>query len=312
MATQNQSSEYRVSVTAKIILITLSLLSFNLLACDLLNDIIFQIKDRGEKQNKPIYAPGQVGGSEDLPPGNEQPAGDQAQANSPTVQSEKTIIIPQGNPEGNIKPVGFKNIGTQAFTVQPWTYEPFDESLPPILPNASTVAFPGDTGYLSLPLGSYTWCYWWELGDINEDGNMEYAYAIDEREVILDASDTDDLDFAEKVELSVLSGQGEKLGLCGMDISPFMVEQQHVDTIKGAILVMGHDGDYVVLTGPITILYWYIHAEQQIVAGGPREITPPEMVTIPAGQNQKFLLYEYQQDHPGDWNLYIMLISVDQ
>jgi hypothetical protein len=121
-----------------------------------------------------------------------------------------------GNDSGLLKPVGFINIGATAATVMAWTYFPLNSEVPAIPSDASTVAFPGGnpSSHLSLPMGTYTWCYHWELGDVNDDGMIEYAHAIDNRVVILDPSDTDDMDLAEEVVLSVPPGMNEFPGVC--------------------------------------------------------------------------------------------------
>jgi hypothetical protein len=78
------------------------------------------------------------------------------------------------------------------------------------------VASPGGnpSSYLSLSLGTYTWCYWWELGDINNDGMIEYAHALDGRSVLLDGSDSDTLEFAETVTLGAPTMAGDIPGKC--------------------------------------------------------------------------------------------------
>ena len=127
-----------------------------------------------------------------------------------------TSVIDAGNSTGNLKPVGFLNTGTVAATVMAWTYIPLNSAIPAVPSNASTVAFPGGnpSSHLSLPLGTYTWCYHWELGDVNNDGMIEYSHAIDTREVTLDESDPDDMDLAEHVGISVPPGTKEFPGVC--------------------------------------------------------------------------------------------------
>jgi hypothetical protein len=232
---------------------------------------------------------------------------------------EPTPLVGSSSPGstggGNLKPVCFLNTGTIPATVMAWTYIPLNTESPALPSDASTVASPGGnpSACLSLPLGTYTWCYHWELGDINKDGMIEYAHALDERPVVLDESDTDDLDLAEKVILSAPADIGLSFGVCGMDISQYVVAQNHADNIKGALINMGHDGDSVSLRGPITIIYWYIYnTKEQIFADTPREYFTPEMVVIPAGETWTFVLVDGRDEHPGDWNVYIWLVSVDE
>ena len=255
-----------------------------------------------------------------LPPGNSMPGGDQAAPGDPTSAPALPIVPGGGGSESTLKPVSFRNLGTVAFTVSAWTYEPLDSADPPIPSNASTVAMPGGntSSSLSLPLGTYTWCYWWELGDINEDGMIEYAHALDERPVTLDQADSDDLSLAETVDLAAPADTGISFGLCGFDISQFVVDQLHADKISGALITMAHDTDFITLRGPITISYWYIHVaegigpEVGIGPGVPTVITVPVIVVIPAGETRTYELVERRGDHPGDWNMYIWLISVDE
>jgi hypothetical protein len=141
---------------------------------------------------------------------------------------------------------------------------------------------------------------------------IEYAHALDERTVVLDESDTDDLDLAEKVTLSAPADFGLSYGVCGMDISQYVVAQNHADNISGAAINMGHDGDSVTLRGPITITYWYAHAEQEIQPGVTVEWTVPEVVVIPAGETWTYVHVDGHDEHPGDWNVYIWLVSIDE
>jgi hypothetical protein len=151
-----------------------------------------------------------------LPPGNLVPGGIMGTANDYTPTPNLTGDQGGGNDSGLLKPVGFINIGATAATVMAWTYFPLNSEVPAIPSDASTVAFPGGnpSSHLSLPMGTYTWCYHWELGDVNDDGMIEYAHAIDNRVVILDPSDTDDMDLAEEVVLSVPPGMNEFPGVC--------------------------------------------------------------------------------------------------
>ena len=254
-----------------------------------------------------------------LPPGNSMPGGDQAAPGDPT-SAPALPVVPGGGGSGlPLKPVGFRNLGTVAYTVSAWTYVPLDPADPSIPSNASTVAVPGGntSSSLSLPLGTYTWCYWWELGDINEDGMIEYAHALDERPVTLDQADSDDVSLAETVDLAAPAETGISFGLCGLDFSQFVVNQLHADQINGALITMAHDTDYITLRGPITISYWYIHVaegigpEVGIGPGVPTVTTVPVIVVIPAGGTKTYELVERRGDHPGDWNMYIWLISVD-
>ena len=142
-------------------------------------------------------------------------------ASDPTIQpASPSDIAPPGGPAGGelpLKPVCFLNTGTIPATVMPWTYIPLNTVTNAIPSNASTVAFPGGnpSACLSLPMGTYTWCYHWELGDRDGDLYIDYAHAIDSYPVLLDGSDFDSLDLAEKISLSVPPVSGELPGRCG-------------------------------------------------------------------------------------------------
>jgi hypothetical protein len=253
--------------------------------------------------------------SPDLPPGDSDPGGVQAEPedNLPSAVPFGGSGVGDGGSGGALKPVVFHNLGTVAYTVSPWTYAPPNSSPSAASSTVSTVAIPGGntSSSLSLPLGTYTWCYWWELGDINNDGMIEYAHALDERPVTLDESSSDDLEFAVSVDLSA-PVDSPLFGFCGLDFAPFVVEQYHVDSIRGAYIGLAHDRDTITVRGPITFIWWYVHAEVQIAPGVATETTTPEVVTLAAGETLSFELVEYRGDHPGDWNLYLWLISVNE
>lgn len=114
------------------------------------------------------------------------------------------------NPGGlPLKPVGFINFGTINATVQPWTYIPLgsQEYLSPV--GASTVVSaqgsggnsPNSSAYLSLPMGTYTWCIDWEDEDKDGDGYFDYYHYIETATTMLDENDSDELDFAEIVNI---------------------------------------------------------------------------------------------------------------
>jgi len=141
---------------------------------------------------------------------------------------------------------------------------------------------------------------------------IDTAHAIDNRPVVLDESDSDDLEFAESVDLGAPADFGVVPGLCGLDISQFIASRNHVDRVIGPYAGLGHDNDSIVLRGPITIALWYIHAAEEIHPGVPTELTTPEIITIPAGETEKFLHVDGRDEHPGDWNMYIWLLSINR
>ena len=229
---------------------------------------------------------------------------------------------PNNSGGGNqiLKPVGFLNTGTIATTVMAWTYIPLGTDSPAIPSNASTVAFPGgnSSSYLSLPMGTYTWCYHWELGDVNNDGMIEYSHAFDKRNVLLDESDPDDMDLAEKVTLGVPPGIGELPGQCDManrfalDIRPYIVDSQNLDRVifGYSTAEVAHNGDYLTLTGPITVDYYFTHCDAAPCTT-PVIVESAVRMVIPAGESHQFYLEDGMGEHPGNWDLYIQLISID-
>ncbi len=177
--------------------------------------------------------------------GEEEPGGMGSPGDATSEAILPSTAESPGNISGPLKPVRFVNNGTVAATVMAWTYVPLGTESPTTPSDASTVTTPqGNTSsYLSLPLGTYTWCYHWELGDINNDGYIEYAHAFDDRPVLLDESDSDSLDFAERVDLSVPPGSGELPGLCG--------------TQGALVIAWGNEGSF-----------WQVEVLNGIVVGG--------------------------------------------
>ena len=188
-------------------------------------------------------------GPKNPPPGSSMPNGSLAQAENPTP-----MIISGGDdssggtsPGGTIlplKPVCFLNTGTIAATVMAWSFIPLDSESPATPSDASTVAFPGGnpSACLSLPLGTYTWCYHWELGDLDGDLYIDYAHAFDTYPVLLDESDFDSLDLAEKVSLSVPPGSYEYPGQCDLGIVVIRWGDEFTEwsvQVEGGIVVGG-------------------------------------------------------------------------
>jgi hypothetical protein len=107
-----------------------------------------------------------------------------------------------------LRPVGFVNSGPYNATVMPWTYVPAGSTDFVPVPDVSTASFaptgpglwPNSSRFLSLPIGTYTWCMEWTDGrDENDDQYFDYYHWIDPREVTLDENDSTDLTFAEEV-----------------------------------------------------------------------------------------------------------------
>jgi len=112
--------------------------------------------------------------------------------------------------EGDLKPVGFVNYGEFNATVRAWTYLPLGETeaRPPSAASTTSTAnsgsgtWPNTSRFISVPMGTYSWCIDWEEGDLDEDGQMDYFHYIEEGPTLLDENDSDDLNFAEEVAIS--------------------------------------------------------------------------------------------------------------
>jgi hypothetical protein len=125
------------------------------------------------------------------------------------------------------KPVGFVNYGTFDATVRAATYTPLgalEPQIPP--PSASTVStakppsgtWPNTSRFITVPLGSYTWCIDWEEGDVDEDGSFDYYHYYTEEPTLLDYDDSDELEFAQEVAISAPPDMAPIYeGKCGMD-----------------------------------------------------------------------------------------------
>ena len=118
--------------------------------------------------------------------------------------------------EEDLKPVGFTNYGEFDAVVMAWTYVPLGDTQSRTPSGASTVSsanigsgtWPNTSRYLSVPMGTYTWCIDWEQGDLDEDGYINYFHYIEEAPTLLDENDSDDLEFAEEVAISAPPAAG--------------------------------------------------------------------------------------------------------
>lgn len=150
-----------------------------------------------------------------LPPGDTGNPGSMASLDDPTPM---VIIVTATTQNGDSglpqRPVMFHNTGTLAYTVRPRSYiKPDGISGAPV--NASTAVFPGgSSGSLTLPLGTYTWCYDWDMGDIDGDGRVDYLHTLDNRAVTLTAASSDSLDAAVIVDLAAPATGGAYMGKC--------------------------------------------------------------------------------------------------
>ncbi len=117
---------------------------------------------------------------------------------------------------GELKPVGFVNYGEFDATVRAYSYLPLGKTDPVPAPAASTVSsantgsgtWPNTSRYISVPMGTYSWCIDWEEGDLDDDGQIDYYHYIEEGPTLLDENDSDDLNFAEEVAISAPPSSG--------------------------------------------------------------------------------------------------------
>ena len=150
-------------------------------------------------------------------PDPDEPAGDDGASGVEAYLEDETV---EGAPaagsstssgsEGDLKPVGFVNYGEFNATVRAWTYLPLGETeaRPPSAAstvstaNAGSETWPNTSRFISVPMGTYSWCIDWEEGDLDDDGQFDYFHYFEEEPTLLDENDSDDLTFAEEVAIS--------------------------------------------------------------------------------------------------------------
>ncbi len=150
-----------------------------------------------------------------------------AQPTEPPVPTPTFSTIIQSTPSENggsgvviQKPLRFSNQGLSGATVIVESYTPPPDS-PATKSNASTVVFPGGntSSSLSLPIGEYTFCYYWELdGDADNDGYIDYAHATTGK-VTLSATSPDNVESAQVVSLNP-EDRSSPNGKCGESEQP--------------------------------------------------------------------------------------------
>jgi len=62
--------------------------------------------------------------------------------------------------------------------------------------------WPNSSRFISVPLGTYTWCIDWEEEDQDGDGYFDYYHYFETEPTLLDENDSDDLELAEEVSIS--------------------------------------------------------------------------------------------------------------
>ena len=127
------------------------------------------------------------------------------------------VISNNGNSGGNdvniLKPLRFANGGLYDATVRAFSYTPA-EGVTAGISRASTVVFrdSNPSAYLDLPLGTYVFCYDWDLGtDADKDGYVDYAHK-NTGSVTLTVQSTDNSNSAQVVTLDPGNNQNGKCG----------------------------------------------------------------------------------------------------
>jgi len=124
--------------------------------------------------------------------------------------------VPSGNTSNSsnnlpLKPVGFVNNGIFDATVRAASYIPLGSETPQSPPTASTVStsmyspggsWPNSSRFISVPLGTYTWCIDWEEDDQDGDGYFDYYHYYTQETTLLDYEDSDELDYSQEVAIS--------------------------------------------------------------------------------------------------------------
>ena len=114
------------------------------------------------------------------------------------------------------KPVRFDNNGFETVTVKVASYTPAS-GYSAGTPSASTVVSPDSTSsaYLELPLGTYTFCYEWQLDqDVNNDDYFDYHHRTTGSKTIGENA-SDDPNNAVTITLSPDSAVSNPNGKCG-------------------------------------------------------------------------------------------------
>jgi hypothetical protein len=157
-----------------------------------------------------------------------------------------------GSGSGDLKPIGFLNYGEFDAVVMPYTYIPLGESEQALPAQTSTVSsandgvgdWPNTSRYLTVPMGTYSWCVDWEEGDLDEDGQIDYFHYIQNDPTLLDEEDSDELEFAEEVVISAPPSSGAIYeGRC--ELAPIQEscagQSQHVQVYSSPGWIIGSD-----------------------------------------------------------------------
>jgi hypothetical protein len=170
---------------------------------------------------------------------------------APTASSTDKDDPVSGISQPVSKPLRFTNNGFEPVTVVVESYTPAP-GYSPAKPMSSTVVSPesGTSAFLDLPLGTYTFCYYWELdADYDNDGDIDYHHRTTSS-ISLNNNSSDNPDMALSVTLnpdSIVSNPngrcGEEMVEMGSDLTPeeeanagtneYLVSCQDIDWCEG-------------------------------------------------------------------------------
>ena len=175
-------------------------------------------------------------------------SGEPSWTNQAHIQSPATVTLPSLKIySGPLRPVGFVNHGVRNAVVRAWTWLPTGANEPAPPSRASTVSaapdtpglWPNSSRFLSLPLGTYTWCIDWEMPDEDEDGYFDYYHFIDERPVTLTEDDPVELDLARQVDITVPPNAAPIYpGKCAEHVQATACNSGNVETITHSVYAL--------------------------------------------------------------------------
>jgi hypothetical protein len=181
-----------------------------------------------------------------------------AQADDESSPAQPAFDDPPPDDVENItilKPLRFSNNGFDAVTVIVESYTPA-AGHSPTKPTTSTVVFPesNSSSYLELPLGTYTFCYEWELDeDFDNDDYIDYHHKST-NPTTLNVNSSDNPESAISVILSpdsIVSNPNGKCGQAAPERNANLVPEEaentgthvYTSTCSGVIFTVSCDDD---------------------------------------------------------------------
>ena len=260
-----------------LILLVISLAAFISLGCILSDLVTLLFKGYTEDQESAWY---KMLADDESVAGDDQNDSDSSgvygSAGDDTTSAESSgQDSDQGAEYGELKPVGFVNYGEFDATVRAYSFIPLGKTVAAPPPAPSTVSsanigsgeWPNTSRFLSVPMGTYSWCIDWEEGDIDDDGQLDYFHYIQNDPTILDENDSDDLNLAEEVAISAppLSGAVYE-GKCKANLVDSQCVEFNTDVNVHSLYAMDQD-----------------NPPEIKVAANAAEQTPPAGIDISAG-----------------------------